>query len=168
MSMNFGRTLFGFKAKDVINEMERIDSQHQAQVEALKAQIAQAKAELGTSEAKLADLQRQVDHHISNERQIAEVMVNAQINAERIEDQAREKAEDLLRYAEEDLRRKSQELEHLRAKVTRFKDDFREVLDNYKYSLDNIKEPTDDMIFAPTLITKERPSGKPKIQDIPS
>jgi len=166
--MNFGRTLFGFRAKDVINEMERIDSQHQAQVDGLQAQIAQAKAELATSEARLADLQRQLDYHLGNEHQIADVMVTAQINAQRIEDQAREKAQDLLRYAEEDLRRKSLELEHLREKVSRFKDDFREVLDNYKYSLDNIKEPTDDAIFSPTLITKERSSAKPKIQDIPS
>ncbi len=168
MYKNIGKTLFGFKPKDVINEMQRIDSEYQTKIEALQAEIDRAREELKKTEARLPELQKQLDHHLKQERQIAEVMVTAQINAQRIEDQAREKAETLLQNSEEDLRRKNQELDFLRMKVNRFKEEFRETLDNYKYSLDNIKEPNDDMNFAPTLISKEKPVAKPRMHDIPS
>ena len=167
MYKNIGKTLFGFKPKDVINEMQRIDSEYQTKIEALQVEVERAKEELNKTEAKLPELQKQLDHHLKQEHQIAEVMVTAQINAQRIEDQAREKAEILLRNSVEELRSKNQELDFLRMKVNRFKEEFRATLDNYKFSLDNIKEPTDDISFAPTLITNEK-AGKPRMHDIPS
>ncbi|MDD3363623.1 MAG: hypothetical protein PHZ03_01430 [Syntrophomonas sp.] len=168
MYKNIGKTLFGFKPKDVINEMERIDSEHQARIGKLQAKIAQAKEELKKTEARLPELQKQLDHQLSKERQIAEVMLTAQINAQRIEDQAREKAEIVLLKAEEELRRKKQELDFLQMKVNRFKEEFGETLDNYKKSLEQIKESADDIFFAPTLITNDKMVVKSKIQDISS
>ena len=168
MQRNIGKTLFGFKPKDVINEMQRIDSEYQTKIEGLQAEIERAKVELKKTEARLPELQKQLDEQLNKERQIAEVMVTAQMNAHRIEDQAREKAVSLLQNSEDELRRKNQELDFLRMKVNRFKEEFRETLDNYKFSLDNIKEPTDDINFAPTLITNEKATSKPRIHDIPS
>lgn len=168
MYRNIGKTLFGFKPKDVINEMQRLDSEYQTKTEALQAEIERAKEELKKTEARLPELQKQLDDHLNKERQISEVMITAQMNAQRIEDQAREKAVSLLQNSEEELRRKNQELDFLRMKVNRFKEEFRETLDNYKFSLDNIKEPTDDINFTPTLITNEKAAGKPRMHDISS
>lgn len=168
MYKNIGKTLFGFKPKDVINEMQRIDSEYQVKITALQAEIERAKEELKKTEVRLPELQKQLDYHLKQERQISEVMVTAQISAQRIEDQAREKAGSLLQNSEEELRRKNQELDFVRMKVNRFKEEFRETLDNYKFSLDNIKEPTDEINFAPTLITNEKAAGKPRMHDIPS
>lgn len=87
---------------------------------------------------------------------ISDVMVTAQSNALRIEEQARERARDLLENAEEELKDKIQEFDFLRNKVARFKEEFREVLDNYRVSLEKIREePEGDSGFTPTLITKE-------------
>lgn len=168
MYRNIGKTLFGFKPKDVINEMQRLDSEYQTKTEALQAEIERAKEELKKTEARLPELQKQLDDHLNKERQISEVMITAQMNAQRIEDQAREKAVSLLQNSEEELRRKNQELDFLRMKVNRFKEEFRETLDNYKFSLDNIKEPTDDINFTPTLIKNEKAADKPKMHDISS
>jgi len=168
MYRHIGKTLFGFKPKDVINEMQRLDSEYQTKTEALQAEIERAKEEMKKTEARLPELQKQLDDHLNKERQISEVMITAQMNAQRIEDQAREKAVSLLQNSEEELRRKNQELDFLRMKVNRFKEEFRETLDNYKFSLDNIKEPTDDINFTPTLITNEKAAGKPRMHDISS
>ncbi|MDD4802866.1 MAG: hypothetical protein PHF24_07990 [Syntrophomonas sp.] len=168
MFKNIGKTLFGFKPKDVINEMQRLDTQYQTKIDALQAEIALAKEELKKTEDRIPELQKQLEYHQNLERQIAEVMVSAQISAQRIEDQAREKAKTMLQNTEDELRRKNQELEFLRVKVNRFKEEFRETLDKYKYSLDNVKEPSDDLNFAPTLITNEKATSKSRIHEITS
>jgi len=163
------RTLFGLNPKEVSNEIQRIESEYQAKLATLQLEIVQAKEKLKEAEARVVELQRQLNNHLERERQIADVMVTAQINAQRIEAQARAKAEILMQESDEELRRKNQELELLRMKVALFKQEINEKLEQYKSSLDYIKEPTDDMIFTPTLVVNEKqPQPRTILQEISS
>jgi len=79
----------------------------------------------------MAELQTKLEEYLSRERQIAEVMINAQISAQKIEAQARAKVEILLQETDEELRRKNQELELLRIKSQLFKQELNDRLLRY-------------------------------------
>jgi hypothetical protein len=70
---------------------------------------------------RMVELQNKLEEYLNKERQIAEVMVNAQISAQKIEAQARTRAEILLQETDEELRRKNQELELLQIKAQKIK-----------------------------------------------
>jgi len=154
-NMKFSKTLFGFKPAEVINQIENMEKEHQQKVEAFKSEIEKIQAELKSAEEKREELQKQLNIYIERERTITDVMVTAQINAQRIEEQARERARHMLENTEEELKQKLQELDFLRIKVARFKEEFREILDNYRVSLEKVREEPEDSGFTPTLITKE-------------
>ena len=153
--MKFSKTLFGFKPGEVISQIESMENEQQQKVEALKSEIEKVQTELQNAEEKRAELQKQLKAYIEREKVIADVLVTAQVNAQRIEEQARERASYMLEKAEEELKQKQQELDFLRIKVTRFKEEFREVLDNYRVSLEKVSEWPEEANFTPTLITKE-------------
>ena len=132
-----------------------MENEQQQKVEALKLEIEKVQTELQNAEEKRAELQKQLKAYIEREKVIADVLVTAQVNAQRIEEQARERASYMLEKAEEELKQKQQELDFLRIKVTRFKEEFREVLDNYRVSLEKVSEWPEEANFTPTLITKE-------------
>lgn len=165
MNTRFGRSLFGFKPAQVINEMQRKDAENQEQVVALQARLEQAHQELAQSSQKVEELQQQLNNYIERERLIADVMVTAHKKAQSIEEEAREKARALLEQSEKELHDKNQELDHLRQKVARFKEEFREVLDNYRFSLEAMKDPSGETSFTPTLIVGEKSHNSSKTQD---
>lgn len=148
--------IFGNSPKEVSNEKEHIDPEYELKVETLQNEIAEARQKFKESEARMLELQTKLEEYLSKERQIAEVMINAQISAQKIEAQARAKAEILLQESDEELRRKNQELELLRIKAQLFKQELNERLDQYKSSLDKIMEQSDDLSFTPTLVAKEK------------
>jgi chromosome segregation ATPase len=152
--------MFGGNPKETINEKDRINSENQLKIESLQAEIMQFREKLQESESRVIDLQDKLDEYLSKERQIAEVMIMAQISAQKTEAQARAKVEILLQDTEEELRRKAQELEMLRIKVKLFKKDIHDRLDQYKTSLEEIMDPSDDVLFVPTLVGKDEKSGQ--------
>lgn len=93
---------------------------------------------------------------MNKERQIAEIMIVAQINAQRTEAQARAKAEVLLQEKEEELRLKQQELELLKLKAQQFKEDILDRLDQYKANVEKMVESAESESFAPTLVARDR------------
>jgi chromosome segregation ATPase len=153
--MKFSKTLFGFKPGEVTSLIESMENEHQLKINEFKSEIEKVKVELQNAEAKRDELQKQLDSYVEREKMISDVMVTAQINAQRIEEQARERAAVMLESAQEELKQKLQELDFLRIKVARFKEEFREVLDNYRVSLEKVRELPDDPSFTPTLVTKE-------------
>ncbi len=148
--------IFGNGSKEVNSEREHFDSDYQLKIESLQNEIVQARAKLKESQTKMAELQNKLEEYLGKERQIAEVMINAQINAQRIEAQARVKAEVLLQETDEELRRKKQELELLQIKAQKFKQELNDRIDQYKLSLEKIMDSGDDIIFTPTLVSKEK------------
>lgn len=156
MSKHFGKTLFGYKPEDVISEIDRIDSDYQQKIDEFKKDIEKGKNEINIALEKQTQLQNQLNAYVEREKMITDVMIKAQMNAQNIEEQARDKARMMLESSEMELRHKLQELDFVRLKVTRFKDEFREVLDNYRVSLENVKEIPDDISFTPTLVVNEK------------
>lgn len=166
MSKKFNKTLFGFKPDEVNNEIEKIDREYQQKIENLETEIEKSKMELLSMEEKRIKLQSKLDDYEKREHLITEVMLTAQINAQKIDEQARERARTILSNSEEELKNNLHELDLLRIKVARFKEEFREVLDNYRVSLEKVKEVPDDAGFIPKLVSKEKESEEVKKKEI--
>lgn len=156
MSKKFGRALFGYKPKQVINEMQQMDIEAQNEIIRLEMELDRLKAELKTTEDTGKELQGQLDQFIAKERLIAEVMVNAEINARRIEEQASAKAQTMIESAEKELKARLNEIDLLRTRITQFKDEFRTTLDNYRLSLDHVREEPQESAFVPSVISNEK------------
>ncbi|MEA4925034.1 MAG: hypothetical protein VB084_06930 [Syntrophomonadaceae bacterium] len=152
--------IFGNGPKEVNSEREHFDSDYQLKIESLQREIVQARAKLKESQTRMAELQNKLEEYLGKERQIAEVMINAQINAQKIEAQARVKAEVLLQETDEELRRKKQELELLQITAQKFKQELSDRIDQYKSSLESIMASGDDTSFTPTLVSKEKNEQK--------
>ncbi len=148
--------VFGSNPRGVQTEVDYSGLDQEQQVEALKAEIFQARKKLQESEVRLAELQKKTDEYVNKERQIAEIMITAQINAQRTEAQARARAEVLLQETEDELRLKQQELELLKMRAQLFKEDILNRLDHYKTSVENITDGTEDVSFTPTLVAREK------------
>ncbi|HPF44973.1 MAG TPA: hypothetical protein PKV15_09765 [Syntrophomonadaceae bacterium] len=146
----------------VYNDVQNVQSRNalQSQIDSLQAEIRQAREKLAAAENQVNELQAKVEEYRNKEVQIAEVMINAQISAQRLEAQARVQAEMLQQQTDEELRRKNQELELLRMKVQLFKQDMHERIDHYKASLDRTFETDEEIAFTPTLISKDKKSDK--------
>lgn len=158
MQIKFGKSLFGFNPGEVINEIHRMDSENQERIRVLQAEIELARIDVKKSEEKTLEFQKRLNEYTEREHIIADVMLKAQINARKIEDEARERSRIMLERSEEELRKKNQELELLRMKVERFREEFRGILDEYKISLETMKIPSDTP-FTPTLVVKEKSQG---------
>lgn len=151
MAGKFGRTFFGYKPQQVIDEIRHLDTEAQNEVSRLETEVEKLKAELDRTEHTRAELQGQLDQFIAKERLIAEVMVNAEVNARRIEEQASKKAQIMIESAEKELKARLNELDLLRTRITQFKDEFRATLDNYRFSLDRIPEEPAENILTPSV-----------------
>ena len=155
-----GKSIFGDNSKKVDIEREQLNAEYQRKVEALQSEIMQAQMKLKESEAKQSLLQNKLEEYQKNERQIAEVMINAQISAQKTVAQARAKAEILIQETDEELRRKNQEMELLRIQVQLFKQDIYGRIDQCKSSLEKIMDSNEEIAFTPTLVTNEKNTEK--------
>lgn len=155
------KPLFGSNTREVSPEVNPVGSENLKKIRALQAEIAQAHEQLAQSEAQLLEMRRRLEDYVNKERQIADVMIIAQINAQRIEAEARAKVAVLLQATDEELRRKQQQLELLRLKALHFKKEINERLDEYRTSLELIVDISEDSSFKPTLITPEKKTDKP-------
>jgi len=155
-----GKSIFGDNSKKVDIEREQLNAEYQRKVEALQSEIMQAQMKLKESEAKQSLLQNKLEEYQKNERQIAEVMINAQISAQKTVAQARAKAEILIQETDEELRRKNQEMELLRIQVQLFKQDIYGRIDQCKSSLEKIMDSNEEIAFTPTLVTNEKSTEK--------
>jgi len=154
--MDFRKSLFGYRKDEVINELKRLDGEFGSKIAALSSELEGLRNELKRAEEKENELKYKLETYTEKERYISEVMMTAQANAQKVEEQARERARLMMDASEEELKKKQQELEVLRAKVIRFKDEFRNILDNYRVSVENIRESPDEAMFMPTLITNDK------------
>ncbi|MCX5780052.1 MAG: hypothetical protein NTV45_04405 [Firmicutes bacterium] len=150
------RPLFGSHAKETDTEINMFAAEQLRKINALQSEITQAQAQLANSEACMIELQKKLEDYQSKERQISDVMIMAQINAQQIEAAARSKAAIVLQETEEELWRKNQELELLRLKTIHFKQEIKARLNEYSSSLEKILDISEEATFKPTLITPEK------------
>ncbi|HNX29105.1 MAG TPA: hypothetical protein PKN87_06790 [Syntrophomonadaceae bacterium] len=142
------------------NNEAQFNNEAQSRLEALQAEIRQAREKLEAAENRILKLQNKLDGYQQKETQIAEVMIIAQISAQKIEAEARSRAELLQQNTDEELRRKNKELELLRIKVQLFKQDISERIDQYKSSLERSFDPDEETAFTPTLVTNDKKSSQ--------
>ncbi|MEQ8235440.1 MAG: hypothetical protein ABRQ23_01545 [Syntrophomonadaceae bacterium] len=145
-----------FQSRRTVSANPSPDGEQRSRIESLKAEVDKARGELQRSQTDVILLQKKLKEYQDQERQIAEVMILAQISAQRTEAEARARAEILIQEADEELRRRNQELELLRLKAQRFKKDLYTRLDQYRASLDQIPEISEEFTFTPTLISREK------------
>lgn len=158
MTDKFGRSLFGLNPSDVKNKIENMNNEHQQRVALLKQEIEQATNALRKSEELTRELQEKINYYLAKEHSIAEVMLIAQKKAARTLEAAQEKARMMLLEVEEELQQKSLKLENLQKNVALFKEEFKEILDKYRFSLDTIRvSPPEESSFIPRVISKEKP-----------
>ncbi|KUO78641.1 MAG: hypothetical protein APF81_26975 [Desulfosporosinus sp. BRH_c37] len=155
MSKFFKRVLFGYKPAEVTSKMEEMQTEQQKEVQNLKAQIEEARVQLKRQEEIMAEHKNKIQEFIEKEHIIAEVLLNAQKRSQKIEEDAREKAQNILDESEEKLKKKQHELENLRSKITVFKEDFQRVLEKYQSSLDTVVVPPEEP-FIPTVIISKK------------
>lgn len=144
-------------------EITTVDPEYINAAETLQAEIMQARQKLMESEAKMMELQGKLDDYVTRERQIAEVMISAQISAQKTEASARARAEVILQETEETLRLKQRELELLHLKARSYKEDIVDKLELYKSSVEKIMPSADDTNFTPTLVNEDKMTGQKQI-----
>lgn len=151
-----GIPMFGNDPRELKTEEDKGGMDQVTQSEALKTEIIMARKKLQEAEARMLELQKKLDEFVNKERQIAEIMIIAQINAQRTEAQARARAEVLLQEKDEELRLKQQELELLKLKAQQFKEDILDRLDQYKANVEKMVDSGESDSFAPTLVARDR------------
>jgi len=156
MKKDFRRSLFGYKPADVRNELTKAAEEEQRKIELLQADLEKARAQLQEAENLKLQLEKRLAEYAERERLLADVLVTAHINAQKIEEQAREHARIMLEKSEEELRNKQLEIEALRSKVVRFKEEFRHTLEKYRISLENVNEVPEEASFKPVLLNTEK------------
>ncbi|MDO9535401.1 MAG: DivIVA domain-containing protein [Bacillota bacterium] len=138
MGRRIRKSLFGYKPSDVEDEIRQIDEDRQFKISALQLEIEKKKEELKKAEEEIQEFQKKINVFAKREHSIAEVFLEAQKRATQIEEEARTTARRLLEETENELRKRNQELITMREKVALFKDDFKKVLDKYRFSMETM------------------------------
>lgn len=155
MSKFFKKVLWGYKPAEVTSKMEEMQTEQLKEVESLKAQIEEAQVQIKKQEEIMAEHNKKLQEFFEREHIISEVLISAQKRSQKIEEDAREKAQNILEESDEKLKKKQQELETLRTRVTGFKEEFQRVLERYQSSLNTVVVPPDEP-FIPTVIISEK------------
>ncbi len=163
MGRRFRKSLFGFKPADVEGEIKQLNSEYQSTIAALQLEIEKKKEELKKAEEEVYGLRNKINEYTAREHTIAEVFLEAQKRATQIEEEARATARRLIEESENELKKRNQELTNLREKVAHFKEEFKKVLDKYRFSLETVtaEHLSGDVSFYPKLVddkNKERGS----------
>lgn len=148
--MHFGRKLFGLNPQEVYEEFKNTEENHNKFMENLTREVERARESLATLEKDNRNLINQLAMYQEREQLISQVLVTAQLNAQKIEYEARENARTMMEKCTEELRIKNLELDRMKSKVLRFKEEFKEVLDKYRYSIETMKEISGDVNPSPT------------------
>lgn len=136
--MKFRRSFFGFKPRDVIAALEQADTGYQAKIAQLEEEIRRAREALAETEQEAEKLKNRLAEYEEQKMLISEILINAHQKARQIEAEARENALSALEQVNAQIRVKEQELNILKARVEKFKEEFKEVLERYRYSLENL------------------------------
>jgi chromosome segregation ATPase len=163
MKRRFRKSLFGFKPADVESEIKQLDGEYQNTIASLQLEIEKKKEELKKTEEEVYQLRNKINEYTAREHTIAEVFLEAQKRATQIEEEARATARKLIEESENELRKRNQELMSLREKVALFKEEFKKVLDKYRFSLETVtpEHLSGGLTFYPKLVddkNKERGS----------
>jgi cell division septum initiation protein DivIVA len=127
----FPKKLWGYKKNEVDNYIKDLIQEHEQEIgsyEAEREQIGETNKKLmRETEALEAELAR----YRQSEKAIVEALVNAQLQADAIEDEARKQAGEIEEKALAEVREKQYELNSLRRQYNEAREDFKHVLEKY-------------------------------------
>lgn len=138
MAKLFKKVLFGYKPDEVNAKIDTMTSEKEKEIDKFQTLRKEAELQIKEQEQIIADLKRKIEELNERERAISEVMIIAQKNAERVREEALQKAQTMLEESEEKVTLKTLELESLRTRVNNFREEFCNILDKYQLSLEEL------------------------------
>ena len=104
--------LQGSRAIDTDSEIDQVAIEYKLKMLAFQNEIFQARKKLSESDYRISRISENMDEYLRNkENQLAEVMLTARMNAQRIEAQARSQVEYFLLEMEDEAHKKQKDLE---------------------------------------------------------
>lgn len=163
--MNFRKSLFGFKPQEVLAAFEQVDNSYRQRISELELEMQRTRQALAAAEEEARQLQKKLAEYEEQKQIISEILIAAHKKAQQIEAEARESARVALETVNAQIRVKEQELNMLKARVEKFKEDFKEILEQYRYSLENFPDLASEKA-PPLFLLKER--GAPQSEQKPT
>ncbi len=136
MKLNFKRSLLGFKPAAVRSEIYRLQHESDERVKFLHDELNRVTDQLMESEEMVSKLQARLHQLHAREHLIAELIINAEVTARKIVEQARAQAEDVVLNAETRRTEVIQEMEILYSRMDDFKREFRGLINHHLHCLD--------------------------------
>lgn len=117
--------------------MESLQDELQQKVDSLQSELELTilRRECKKHELKAQELQERLSAYEEKERIIADVLLNAQSEARKVENLARERVRQMEARLYEDIRRKAEELADLRARMDDFMEEILQMLQSLEYAL---------------------------------
>lgn len=141
---HFRRGFWGYKRAEVDGYLSELEGRFAREREALSLQQQGLEGEARQLHARVEQLEQQLAQYRQQEQAIAQILVDAQLRAAEVEDRARAEVEAMKEEIIAEVAGKRVELRNLRDQMTRFKQDFALMLDNYKSSLNEEPGETED------------------------
>lgn len=125
--MEFRRVLWGFKPREVREELARMNESHQEAVANYQQQIKSLTDQYQNLTAQRTELQNKIAVYQSRQNLLAETLLCAQEEANKIVAEARQQAENLINSARQQLERKQAELKAIEQQQQQFKQGFEQL-----------------------------------------
>lgn len=136
----FRTSLWGFKKAQVHEYIAQLKREFELKREEFTARNRELASQHEELNARLSALTAELAKYQEQERHIAQILVQAQVRAEAIEQEAREKAEGMKQDLMMEVAIKRRELHNIQARIDQFKQDFTHMLDNYRASLSTLED----------------------------
>lgn len=128
--MSFQRVLWGFKPRQVQEEIARMIENQQQAITQYQQQSEQIECQLKILAAQKAELQQQIHNHQRRENLLADTLLNAQAEANQIVNEAHKEAEEIVYAARIELEQSESQLKALKQQQKQFLADFSNLYQN--------------------------------------
>ncbi len=134
----FSRSLWGYAPAEVDQYLQDMASRQARELRDRENQLERLQSELETLRERLKEAQRELEQYREQERAVMQILVQAQMRAERIEQEARERAEQQKEAILAEIAQKRAELARVRNRIDQFRREFAAILDRYQASMEDL------------------------------
>lgn len=117
----FGKGLFGYKKKDVMQYIENLTAEYENKLAEKEEDIKEVKRQNQTLAAENADLFRKVKEYEAEREHISNAVISAEIRAAKVLEEAKKEADNLLAQKNLELQNTQAEIDELKAQITSLK-----------------------------------------------
>jgi len=143
LDTDFGTSFWGYRKDQVDEYLKRLVSDMESKIRDKESDLARKEASNEQLKLELARLTADIDKFRVRESAIAETLVQAQLQAVAIEEDAKRKAEEMRASAMAEVAVKRAEITQIKAQMAKFKADFGQMIEQYRLSIGSVdpKEP---------------------------